>query len=144
VRDGRLLVLLELVERDAEVAVRRRHVGIDLDRAPRLVGGEFWPAGEPQHLAEVGAKERDLRGDLDRAPHVLDRLAELAALVGDDAEQVGGLGQVRLGVERAAAQRFGLHQPALAAVAIGQHERLAERYELLAGGPREMGHGPCR
>ena len=74
-------------------------------------------------------KQRDLRRELGRALHVLDGLAELAVLVRDDAEQMLGFGQVRLRLEDLAADRFGLHEPALVAAAVGVGQRLAERHE---------------
>ena len=53
-------------------------------------------------------KQGDLRRQLDRALHMLDRRAELAVLVSDDAEQMLGLGRIRLGFEDAAASRLRL------------------------------------
>ena len=50
---------------------------------------------------------------------MLDGFAEPAALMRDDAEQMLGLGEVRLRLEDAAADRLGLHQPAFAAAALG-------------------------
>ena len=116
---GGLLVVLQFVKRDAEIAQRRRHVRLDLERAPRRFGGEARAAGKAQHLAEIGMKQRDLRRKPDRALHVLDRLAELAVLVRDDAEQMLGLRRLRLRLEDAAAERLRLHQPALVAAALG-------------------------
>ena len=78
-------------------------------------------------------KQRDLRRELDRALHVLDRLAELAVLVRDHAEQMLGFGHVGLRLEDLAADRFRLHQPALAAAALGVHQRFAERQKRLVG-----------
>jgi hypothetical protein len=61
--------------------------------------------------------------------------------VGDDAEQVLGFGKVGLRLEGAAAQRLGFDEPALAAIAVGEHQRLAERHESLGRGPGELVHG---
>ena len=74
-------------------------------------------------------KQRDLRRELGRALHVLDGLAELAVLVRDDAEQMLGFRHVRLRLEDLAADRLRLHQPALAAAALGVHQRFADRHE---------------
>ena len=71
----RLLVLLLLVERDAEIAQCAGVIGIDRKRAARLLGGPIGPAGEAIHLAEIGAVERDPAVDLGCARDVLDRLA---------------------------------------------------------------------
>ncbi len=49
-------VILQLVQRDAEIAQRRRHIRIDLERAARRFGGKFGAAGKAQHLAEIGVK----------------------------------------------------------------------------------------
>jgi hypothetical protein len=59
----------------------------------------------------------------------------------DDAEQVLGLGHVRLRRQHLAAQAFRLEQPPLAAVTIGEHQGLAERHELLRRVPRDLVHG---
>ena len=80
-------------------------VGLDLERAPRLLDRELGPAGEPEHLAEIGVEQRDLRRELDRPLHVLDRLAQFAVLVRDHPEQVFGLRHVRLRLENLAADR---------------------------------------
>ena len=125
-----LLVILQLVQRDAEIGERHRHVGLDLKRAPGLFGGEFGPAGKPQHLAEIGVIERNLRCECDRTLHVLDGVGEFAVLVDDDAEEMGGLGRVRLSLQDLAADRLGFHQSALAAAAVGINKRLAERHEV--------------
>ena len=78
-------------------------------------------------------KQRDLRRELGRAFHVLDGVAELAVLVGDDAEQVLGFRHVGLRLEDLAADRLRLHQLAFGAAALGVHQRLAERHKCLAG-----------
>ncbi len=55
-----VFVVFEFVERDAEIAQRGRHFGIDLERGARGVGGELGAAGEAEHFAEIGVKQRDL------------------------------------------------------------------------------------
>ena len=50
-----LLVVLELVERDAEIAQRHRHVGLDLDRPPRSIRRRAWGG------RRGGASRRDWR-----------------------------------------------------------------------------------
>jgi len=124
-----LLVVLELVERDAEIAQRHRHVGLDLDRPPRQFGRELGAAGETQHLAEIGVKERDLGRQPDRLLDVLDRIAQVAVLVGDQPEEMLGYRQVGLRFENAPADRLGLDQPAFGAAALDVHERIVNRHE---------------
>ena len=141
---GGFLVVLQLIERDAEIAQRRGIFGSISIARRACFGGELRPAGEPKHLAEIGVKQRHLRRKLDRALHVLDSLAELAVLVRDDAEQMLGLGQVRLRLEDVAADRFGLQQPALAAAALGINERFAKRHEVGVTLPRSLVHGRFR
>ncbi len=60
---------------------------------------------------------------------MLDRLAELAALMDDDADEMVRFRQVRLGFEHAPAERFCLHQPALGTAAVGVDERLGDWHE---------------
>ena len=125
-RDGavviaeRLLELALIEQRDAEIAQRVRIIGVDLERAAaggdRLVGA----AGEAAHLAEIGVVERDVRLDGDGAAHVLDRLAELAGLMRDDAEHVHGLGVVRLRRRGAAGEFVGVGEEAVAALLLGE------------------------
>jgi hypothetical protein len=76
-----------------------------------------------------------------RALHMLDRFAELAVLVGDDAEQMLGLGQVRLCFEDTAADGFGLHQPSLCPAALGIAQRLTKRHKGGIGLPNDLVHG---
>ena len=132
-RRGGFLVFFELVERDAEIAQRRRHGRLDIERRAGGRGRELRPAGEPEHFAEIGMKQRDMRRELGRAFDVLDRVAELAVLVRDDAQEMLRLRDIRLRLEDLPADRFGLHQQTLRAAALGVHERLAERHESLVG-----------
>ena len=74
--------------------------------------------------------ERNVRLDRDGAAHVLDRLAELAGLMGDDAEHVHGLGVVRLCRGGAAGELVGIGQEAVAAFLLGDDQRLAGRHRL--------------
>ena len=60
---------------------------------------------------------------------MFDGVGEFAVLVRDDAEKMCGLGRVRLRLQDLAADCLGLHEPALAAAAIGISERLAERHK---------------
>jgi hypothetical protein len=92
----RLVVIPHFEKRDAEIAQRHRHLRLDRQRAPRRFRGETRPSGDAQHLAEIGVKQGYERRQLGRAPDMLDRLAELATLVCDEAEQMLGLGQIRL------------------------------------------------
>ena len=135
-RQRRFLVVFQFVERDAEIAQGRRHRRLDFERAPRLRHREPRPSGEAEHLAEIGMKQSDVWGELGRPLHMLDRLAKLAVLVGDDAEQVLGLRQVGLCLQHLPANRVGLHQPALGAATLGIAQRLAERHD---GGIRLAG-----
>jgi hypothetical protein len=86
----------------------------------RLVGA----AREPAHLAEIDAKKRHPGRELDRAAHPIDRLAGLARLVGDETQEVEGVGVVGLRREDLAALRFGFHQLAGGALALGERERI--------------------
>jgi len=61
--------------------------------------------------------------------HSGDRLAEPAALMRDDAEQMLGFGPFRIEVKQAPTKRLGLRQPAFVAVALGKHESLGQRHE---------------
>src|ERR1700728_3387771 len=72
-------------------------------------------------------EQRDLWRELRRALHMLDRGGELAALVGDQADEMLGFGKIRLHSEDLAADRLGLDEPALAAAAIGIDQRFAKR-----------------
>ena len=126
---GGLFVILQLVERDAEIAQRHRHMRIDRERAPRRVGGEPGTPRQPQHLAEIGVKQRGLRREFGRALHMLDRLAELAVLVRDEAEQMLRFRRVRLRLDHLAAKRLRLRQSPLVAAAIGQGQRFTQRQE---------------
>jgi hypothetical protein len=139
-RPRRFLVVLQLIERDAEVAQRRRHRWLDFERAPRLLGRELGPAGEPVHLAEIGVEQRHLRRKLDRALHVDDRLAQSSVLVRDHPEQVFCLRHIRLQLEDLAADRLCLDQPALAAAAFGVHQRFADRHERCLPLPSRLFH----
>ena len=135
----RAFVVLQFIERDAEIAERGGHFGIDLERGTRGVGGELGAAGEAEHFAEIGMEQRHLRRELGCALHVLDGVAELAVLVGDDAEQMLGFRHVRLRLEDLAADRLRLHQLAFGAAALGVHQRLAERHEMSGW----LGLAPC-
>ena len=64
---------------------------------------------------------------------MLDGLAELAVLVGDDAEQVLGFRHVRLRLEDLAADRLRLHQLALTTAALGVDQGFAEGHNCRAG-----------
>ena len=129
----RALVVFQFIERNAEIAERGGHFGIDLERGTRGIGGELGSAGEAEHFAEIGMEQRDLRRELGCAFHMLDGLAKLAVLVGDDAEQMLGFRHVRLRLEDLAADRLRLHQLAFGAAPLGVHQRLAERQKCLIG-----------
>jgi hypothetical protein len=139
-RLGRFLVALQLIERDAEVAQRRRHRRLDFERAPRLLDREPGPAGEPIHLAEIGAEQRHLRRKPDRALQMSDRLAYSSILVRHHPEQVFGLRHIRPHLEDLAADRFRFDQPALAAAAFGVHQRFADRHECCSPLPNGLLH----
>ncbi len=125
---GGLLVVLALVERGAEIAQRFGIIGLELDRAAAGGDRRVDAAGEPAHLAEIGVEERHVRRDLDRALEMPDRLAEPARLVRDHAEDMQGIGLVRLRLERASAERLGLDEPSGAAVRFGLHEQIGNRH----------------
>ena len=55
-RLGSVLVGLQLIQRDAEIAERHRHIGLDRERAPRGLHGQTRAAGYPQHLSEIGVE----------------------------------------------------------------------------------------
>ena len=136
-----LLVVFQLVERDAEIAQRHRHDGIDLDRAPGFLDGELGAAGKSQHFAEIGVKQRDIGRQPHGLLHVLDRLGELAVLVGDNAAQMVRHGQIGLGLQNPAAHGVGFHQPIFGAKALGLRQRLAERHPVTAFLPCDLVHG---
>ena len=120
----RFLELALVEQRDAEIAERAGIIGVELDRA--AAGGDRLvdAAGEPAHFAEIGVVERDIRLDRDGAAQMLDRLAELARLMRDDAEHVRGLGVVRLGGDGAPGQFVGVGEKAVAALLLGENERV--------------------
>ena len=100
-------------------------------------------AGQPQHLAEIGVKQRDLRRELDRTLHVLDCFAELAVLMRDDAEEMFGLGAVRLGLEEAAAQRFGLTKAPLGQTSLSLLKSFRNRNSLRVSATSNLLHSPA-
>ena len=108
----RLVVLFELVECDTEVAQRRRHLRLDVERAPRFFDSKLGAPGEAIHLAEISVKERHLRCKLCGAAHMLDRLGSLPLLVRDQAEQMLGFRQIRLRLEDLSADRLRLRSAA--------------------------------
>ena len=107
--------------------------GIDLDRASAGGDGFVDAAGKPAHLAEIGVIKRHVRLDRDGAAQMLDRLAELARLMGDDAEHVRGFGIVRLGGGGAPGEFVGVGQETVAALLLGEDERVAGRHRPGAG-----------
>ena len=75
-------------------------------------------------------KECNLRGQLDGPLQVLDCLAKLAVLMGNQAEQMLSFMQIRLRLEHLPADCFGLRQPAFAAIPLREHQRLPERHRF--------------
>ena len=74
--------------------------------------------------------ERDIGVDRDGAAQMLDRFGELAGLMRDDAEHVRGFGVVRLGGGGAAGEFVGIGQKTVAALLLGEDQRLAGRARL--------------
>ena len=136
-----LLVIFQLVERDAEIAQRHRHDGIDLDRAPGFLDRKLGAAGEAQHFAEIGMKQRDIGREPHCLLHMLDRLGELAVLVGDNAAQMVRHRQIGLGLQNLTAHGVGFHQTIFGAKALGLRQRLAERHPVTAFLPCDLIHG---
>ena len=70
---------------------------------------------------------------------MIDRFADLAGLVRDDAEHVHGFGVVRLGAGCAPRQIVGVGEETVAALLFGENERMAGRQDLLRGEVRQCG-----
>ena len=125
-RDGAVIELqclfeFALIEQgNAEVAQGARIVRIDFQRAPAGRDRFVDASGEPAHLAEIGVIERNVRLDGDRAANMLDRFAELAGLMGDDAEHVLGLGVIRRGSGGAPRQVVGVGQKSVPSFLFGK------------------------
>jgi glycosyl transferase family 2 len=130
VRPLGLGIVLQLVERDAEIGVGHRHRPVDGDGSLCRFGGEARPPDKPQHLTEIGVVERGLRREFGGVADVLDRLVELAALMRDETEQMLGVWEIRLRGEDTLEQVLRFRQAALDAPLLGEQQRLAERQRL--------------
>ena len=105
-RLGGALEILEFIKRRAKIAPGRGAGRIELGRAaihrqrllhlPRLA----------QHLAEIGMKQGVLWGVTHSKLEEIDSFGQAAALMGDQAEQVFGLGQMAPRFQNAAMNEF--------------------------------------
>ena len=99
----RLVILLAVVMHDSKIVARLRVVGLEPERFLELDRGLIGVAVLAKDFAEVGMIARNVGMDPDRAANLGDRLALLAERIERHAEDVVGVGILRLALQDLAA-----------------------------------------
>ena len=104
--------LILILEGNAQVVVRLGEVGFEADGFLIMAYRLGQPASRLQSITQIAVEGGIPRLERDRPADVLDRYIVLAHLVGDHAQQMPGVGMIRIHLQDLAIDRFGLLQVA--------------------------------